>query len=1048
MSNFDTYRDMMLALERIVSIRAPFDRECAEAETRFKAAQQAAAKSAQRQHAELSKRQRTELNNAERGFDATVENVRRKISELPTKIKERIGVWKIIDLLEDSFGIEIERLKTSNPKFAAAMLELQSQRQSAVEQYNSRKNAVQDQYSKDLKKSQVQAAAHEQQRQTDHNEELATLQSRYRQDMDQAVSRLTNLAQACRAFLGSADGSGAAGVTHETGFIYIGDRVGDYAGIPIDIPMAYRFPFSRHFLLVTKDAPAGDALFHVLLLQLLSAVSPGRVALSVADPERLGKAISPFLSLRDWDEPLIEKQIATDQGEIEKLLIRTGDHIEDVIQNHLRERYDNLEAYNRNSGNLFIPYRVVVMCACANHLSRTAEHHLANIIRHGVKCGVFILMVETSAPAFEQEKQNVFTALALTGRDAIKFIPPMIPRELHGCLRFRAATLPAQSDLTEFLRVIADAANQATVKIEYGELLRVAGLASAKIGLTGNARERLEIPLGLDGPHDALALSLGKETLQHVLIMGKSGSGKSNLLHVLICTAARIYGPDELCLFLVDFKKGVEFQCYARERLPQAVLVGIESDRDLGISVLRRVNTELERRGTLFRNAGAVDYPDFRLKQPAPLPRIMLIFDEFQLLFDPDDEIAAESKRILDHLVKQGRGFGIHVILATQTISGVWNMARGTISQMAIRIALQCDEGDARLILSDANPAAKKLKRSGEAILNTTNGQPEGNTWFQVALLSPEVRARVLPWIRKAADKAAGGHAPVPTVYDGTGFPDARENAPFCRWYGDGNQFGRSGRSLTIPLGESSDLSGLVAVTLNPEPGANILAAARDGEAADHLYAIIGLSLVRLAEDTSRPVRIITYDPAGCLTKGLPQGLTLATWTILSRQSQVCEMLESLRLEIATEAEESGAKLLTLVVLVGVQKLLDLNPTAARPSGNPSPGANFVHLLRNGAESGVHFVCFTNDISNFVRNIDPNSRLIGDFNHRIGLQMSEEKSSTMFGARVGSGLGDRKGAYQDRSENRITKFRPFDSLSLVGFQEIPSPGGVSPGATA
>ena len=59
-------------------------------------------------------------------------------------------------------------------------------------------------------------------------------------------------------------------------------------------------------------------------------------------------------------------------------------------------------------------------------------------------------------------------------------------------------------------------------------------------------------------------------TAQHALVAGKTGSGKSTLLHALITQLALNYSPDEVELYLVDFKKGVEFKTYATHGLPHA----------------------------------------------------------------------------------------------------------------------------------------------------------------------------------------------------------------------------------------------------------------------------------------------------------------------------------------------------------------------------------------------------------------------------------------------------------------------------------------------
>ena len=109
------------------------------------------------------------------------------------------------------------------------------------------------------------------------------------------------------------------------------------------------------------------------------------------------------------------------------------------------------------------------------------------------------------------------------------------------------------------------------------------------------------MPLGRAGATAFQFLTLGKGTSQHALIAGKTGSGKSTLLHVLITQLALRYSPDEVELYLIDFKKGVEFKTYASHHLPHARVVAVESEREFGLSVLQRLDAELVERGELFR---------------------------------------------------------------------------------------------------------------------------------------------------------------------------------------------------------------------------------------------------------------------------------------------------------------------------------------------------------------------------------------------------------------------------------------------------------------
>src|SRR5207249_1333724 len=174
--------------------------------------------------------------------------------------------------------------------------------------------------------------------------------------------------------------------------------------------------------------------------------------------------------------------------------------------------------------------------------------------------------------------------------------------------------------------------------------------------------------------------------------------------------------------------------------------------REFGLSVLQRVDAELKARGDRFRDAGVQDIAGYReVNGSDPCPRVLLIVDEFQEFFVEDDKVAQEAALLLDRLVRQGRAFGIHVHLGSQTLSGAYTLARSTIDQMAVRVALQCSEVDAHLILSKDNSAARLLSRPGEAIYNDANGLLEGNDLFQVVWLSNERREQALRAVHEMA---------------------------------------------------------------------------------------------------------------------------------------------------------------------------------------------------------------------------------------------------------------------------------------------------------
>src|SRR5215831_8490445 len=156
------------------------------------------------------------------------------------------------------------------------------------------------------------------------------------------------------------------------------------------------------------------------------------------------------------------------------------------------------------------------------------------------------------------------------------------------------------------------------------------------------------------------------------------------------------------------------------------------------------------------------------------MPRTLQIIDEFQEFFSEDDKLSQEASLLLDRLVRQGRAFGIHVLLGSQTIGGTSGLARSTIGQMAVRIALQTSEADSHLILADNNAAARLLSRPGEAIYNDAGGLIEANSPFQVAWLPDAQRDRYLDSVESRATAAT---IPPPVVFEGNAPADLTKNA-------------------------------------------------------------------------------------------------------------------------------------------------------------------------------------------------------------------------------------------------------------------------------
>ena len=183
------------------------------------------------------------------------------------------------------------------------------------------------------------------------------------------------------------------------------------------------------------------------------------------------------------------------------------------------------------------------------------------------------------------------------------------------------------------------------VQVPYSKLLVKAQLTEDR-WWTQKAVDFLQAPLGPHGANKVQLLTLGEKTAHHAIVVGRTGSGKSNLMHVIITSLGLAYPPEELELYLIDFKQGVEFKPYALAALPDAKVIAIESEREFGISVLRGLDAELTRRGELFRTNNLNNIADYRHKV-GMLPRILLMVDEFQEFFSHEDAISSQARLIL-----------------------------------------------------------------------------------------------------------------------------------------------------------------------------------------------------------------------------------------------------------------------------------------------------------------------------------------------------------------------------------------------------------------
>ena len=566
---------------------------------------------------------------------------------------------------------------------------------------------------------------------------------------------------------------------------------------------------------------------------------------------------------------------------------------------------------------------------------------------------------------------------------------------------------------------------------------------------TGDTRGGIDVPLGRAGATKLQHLRLGKGTSQHVLIAGKTGSGKSTFLHILITNASLHYGPDQLHFYLIDFKKGVEFKTYATHELPHARVIAIESDREFGVSVLERLDAILKERGDLFRDVGVQDLAGFRNARPSvEMPRILLVVDEFQEFFVEDDKHSQTAALMLDRLVRQGRAFGIHVLLGSQTLGGAYSLARSTLGQMAVRIALQCSESDAHLILSEDNTAARLLTRPGEAIYNDANGMLEGNHPFQIAWLEDDRRDFHLGRVQTLTESR---HVQMPPaiVFEGNIPADPRRNVDLSQLI-DTPVWDTPLRERGAWLGEAVAIKDPTAIVFHSQGGQNLLVVGQSDLATVGLMAASIVSLacqVRPAEGSDVRGQESENDEGA---KSVPQfvildgnfgGTSTETWkelqSALPHAVQVGEprdtpaVLAMLAAEV-TRREQSGSRDDTpiFVVIFNLGRFRDLKKSDddmgfsfGGGEKKVSTSKQFTDVLKNGPSFGIHTLIWSDTYNNVSRWFS--SQTLREFELRIVFQLSASDSSNLIDSPLASKLGPNRAILHSVDQGTNEKFRPY-----------------------
>lgn len=763
-------------------------------------------------------------------------------------------------------------------------------------------------------------------------------------------------------------------------------RLGEIGtGLPaphaITVPCAISFPAERG---LAMKAPLGSRdrgvdLLRSVVLRVLLDVPPGRLELSLIDATAMGQTFSDFLHLGDYDERLIDDGVKTSSHSIDRCLSEHVTHLETVVSKYLRGQFQNIHDYNRTAGEMAEPYRLIAIADYPRQFSDRAAEQLLSLVENGPRCGVYVAMLyspDDEPPRgvpFERliqamdvvELKGESALLQVAGSaSALDFSPddcPSIAFDHDG----RAITPAAR-----FIEAIGSVAKRgADVVVTLENFLpavnrnRAGALpeflpGAPPLGVgqeswwSATTADLAVAPIGRAGAQGVASMFFSSTAVAGGAIMvGLPRSGKTTSLHAMILTMAMLYSPEELELYLIDAKHGVEFKAY--EHLPHARMVSVHSEREFSLAVLKSIQGKIKERAQLIKKhgEGLSNITEYRRATGEVLPRIVVVVDEFHELFEEADSIGLEAFAAFSDIVRMGPFSGIHIVVASQTLSSMPAMDRQTLILLPQRVAFMCNEYDAEIVMGDTNKVVRMLSKTGEGLFNPSRGDESKNQPFQGLYVTPEQRGGLLRQLRQKAD--ASGWSRQPRVFDGDAVVD---RPPVTEPLKPGARF-------TVPVGEPFTLADSEAVVLSRTRGANLLLVGdRDDDETPDLSVRGVLHSVLLA-GKAQGVSVTTIDFVG--DEEVDDGLTVldvaeVTGSRYVRSSALPTVLSDLAAEVATRTTEAKYKESTqILVLFGIQRALSLapyDPYGGADSDEPSVAQLLATILVNGPEVGVHVV--------------------------------------------------------------------------------------------
>lgn len=461
-----------------------------------------------------------------------------------------------------------------------------------------------------------------------------------------------------------------------------------------------------------------------LLFNLFLMIPCGRLRLHIVDLS-ISLTLESFLS--QLPESFYGGESIKEISQLDKLLDSILKKIEVT-----EKKYKDFVAYCNETKTIRQPYEVLVLL---DGTSKYKEHYskIRQILDKGQKSGIYVFLMNPS-----NQKLDIFNDCTIVNIEGQKSLTGLVSPSLI------IENNSARTACFEYFQKEASLVEEDQIAKFDVKTLSQSDYASIDEGIN--------VLVGEDK-----YFCMNTVNHVHTFIVGQSGSGKSVFLHNIISSCILQYAPEDLQLYLLDFKLGgVEFNRYKGVRHIKAMLVD-NSDQQVTLEILRELRNSMAERGRMLRDSGVSNIREYNQEHPSErMPHVLLLADECHEMFRADDSIprvvSNEISDIITKIAKEGRSQGVHLILATQTLSGA-EISNEILNNVSDHYLLKCAASDSERLVSGSSDITA-MQATGQIYYHHVDEQQQ----FQAFYTNKEEAAKIVTSsIQKAESHKSNG---------------------------------------------------------------------------------------------------------------------------------------------------------------------------------------------------------------------------------------------------------------------------------------------------